>query len=435
MSNPMTHPTSKNELKITFQRLPIQKASVCKKKSSRYHGSSVHITPPNLRYPQYKIKKQKDKTKKDKTRTSKICAKKIKSLNSIGSYTSVYDTLYLGDGQQGIFANKHTFQKGEIITWFDGKRTQVSAKDKNKIKKTSLLHQAISIDQHSVIICSKNSDLGKGGGYFANYGISKKAAKKHNLQMFTVNTKITNIVLNGCQMPVLVATKPIHHHEQLLIPQKGMGLKEAIKKGEAMSEKKIIQRIKNLYVFCRLCNFYSTSKKSLSQHKREIHFKGKDFSCSLCRKYFVFKKTLLRHMENHKKTQKPICICPICDKILSSQQCLRRHKMYIHDKQPSKFECFTCGVLCKTSCSLRVHNNTVHTKRSEYKFQCSTCQEKFARRDILNSHMISHTNTYDYPCEYCGNSYKHFQSRNRHKKNKHLNQKPTEYQNLNLTPA
>ncbi|MCK5893270.1 MAG: hypothetical protein KAG53_02415 [Endozoicomonadaceae bacterium] len=229
----MIHTIPNDTPNTNVTRLNIQQLSSCEETSSHFNDRYVRIKPTKSLDMQCRIK-----TKTERARHFKICKSKVKYIHSIGDYLTLKNTPYLGHGQRGIFVNKYTFKRGEIITWFDGTHKEVSAKDKDKIKKTSLIHQTISINQHSIIICNKNPNNGKGGGYFANYGISKSAANKHNLKMFTSNTKIKIYMLNGHLKPVLVATRDIHNNEQLFIPRRGMGLEEAIKKNLLSLKKK-----------------------------------------------------------------------------------------------------------------------------------------------------------------------------------------------------
>ncbi|MCK5893271.1 MAG: C2H2-type zinc finger protein [Endozoicomonadaceae bacterium] len=152
------------------------------------------------------------------------------------------------------------------------------------------------------------------------------------------------------------------------------------------------------------------SKTLLKQHTDNVH--------SNENKKNTHEKTLSSHKNNNKK-EKP-SICTICKKAFSYQRNLKRHENIVHYMKPSSFECFTCGASFRTAGTLRAHNNSVHTKKSEYKFHCNICQKQFSTKIRLQTHMSSHTNNYNYSCKYCAKTYKHSSSKSRHEKQSHL---------------
>nr|MDT0250438.1 C2H2-type zinc finger protein [Endozoicomonas sp.] len=251
----------------------------------------------------------------------------------------------------------------------------------------------------------------RGGAFFANYGIRKKAAKEHGLLEFTANTRVETILYNGDARAVLFTTRDILPGSQILIPQRGMALNEAVIKGEAISEEEVIQNIKKMYKFCSHCHYYSPHTSSLNRHTKTQHSSIKNIRCELCKETFVTKEQLHSHSLYHKSVKK--FRCPHCNTGFNAKKTLSRHIKLVHFGK-KEFECTACKKCFKSGENLRSHYSSVHTGKDQYKFECEFCNKKFAKDCNLKSHLHVHSNSRNELCRYCKKAFKTKQLKNKH---------------------
>ena len=91
---------------------------------------------------------------------------------------------------------------------------------------------------------------------------------------------------------------------------------------------------------CLLCNFKSTTSKSMSEHMNSSHERDKNLKCQPCDIWFVSENKLQRHVSYHKRVQNKTEKCKKCHKKLHPGLAMKRHMMTKHKK---KLACALCG--------------------------------------------------------------------------------------------
>ena len=87
---------------------------------------------------------------------------------------------------------------------------------------------------------------------------------------------------------------------------------------------------KTIKVKCNICKKNFLSKITLDQHVKVVH-NDKVHKCETCDKTFTF-RALINHQRNvHQKKDKKPVLCIICNKILSTNDKLKRHIKTVHD--------------------------------------------------------------------------------------------------------
>lgn len=81
------------------------------------------------------------------------------------------------------------------------------------------------------------------------------------------------------------------------------------------------------------------------------------------------------------------------------------------------FSCDQCDKTYDKRSSYLYHQRTKHTNPSNFKFQCSVCNKKFAYNNDLIRHTRIHTNEKPFSCNYCG---KQFTDRSTHLKHERI---------------
>lgn len=175
------------------------------------------------------------------------------------------------------------------------------------------------------------------------------------------------------------------------------------------SEDEIEDRVK-----CSDCNKYF-KRENLKKHKIRFHSNKKrkskkpkvdrKYDCDEedCNKKFLSSSDLI----NHKKIVhgEPVQ-CSICQKILSCEYSLKRHKKtHMDDYVPVKksncktIPCQDCGKLFRTD-NIKKHYERIHLKLREY--QCDVCSKSFFAKARLEDHIKSHNDVKEEECPKCG---------------------------------
>ena len=154
---------------------------------------------------------------------------------------------------------------------------------------------------------------------------------------------------------------------------------------------------------CKECDY----KFNLSDaYKRHMLFKHKEkvksINCKLCPEKFIFKRSRRDHLVT-KHTLK----CDACDFVGSTELSLNKHKKRNHTIH-KQHKCDDCDFVCRTELSLDKHKKAKHTmqnvpkKKSNVRFECKFCPEKFNLKRKLEKHMKSSHVEQTYSCDLCG---------------------------------
>lgn len=167
-------------------------------------------------------------------------------------------------------------------------------------------------------------------------------------------------------------------------------------------------------IYCQKCNASFGSIGGYHMHKC---FKDlKPFKCKKCHKSYCIEAKYLNHICVLQPEKKSVCDkcggrfmnnyllklhsrvhadeeektwveCDICQKKLSSRNCLSKHRK-IHTEKP-KFECDICSKPFRDSCSLKVHRR-IHTGEKPYTCEIENCNRKFSDPSTYYYHKKRH---------------------------------------------
>ncbi|CAG9771254.1 unnamed protein product [Ceutorhynchus assimilis] len=200
--------------------------------------------------------------------------------------------------------------------------------------------------------------------------------------------------------------------------------------------------------YCASCNRVFGRKETLKHHKCTTSFFHK---CPKCSKTFSQKKRLNFHikafhdlkyscphchrkcfgqteLKNHVCAEDPnrILKCPTCSRNFSNERSFRFHmKMHETTYGPVRYVCSECSQLYSSKVIYERHLKTVHSQNKQ--FTCQICDKKFARRDILNTHLLEIHLQATFACKFCEKPFTSKRNRDCHIRNIHTNQKTTKY--------
>ncbi|KAL1479548.1 hypothetical protein MTO96_051743 [Rhipicephalus appendiculatus] len=115
-----------------------------------------------------------------------------------------------------------------------------------------------------------------------------------------------------------------------------------------------------------------------------------------------------------KAKRKPPFICDVCNRSFARKTARTSH-LRIHAR--GGYECTDCGRRFSNSSHLSRHRRC-HLDDSEW-FVCPECWAGFARKDVMQRHMLSHTGERPYTCRVCGDVFTQRASARRHEKSSH----------------
>ena len=160
-------------------------------------------------------------------------------------------------------------------------------------------------------------------------------------------------------------------------------------------------------------------------------------SCKKCDKTFQNLEEMRKHEQSHKRDEKIIVKCQVCEYSSNDGTQLINHMSNEHHKHT----CLTCQKEFMTMANLVEHVLNEHTKKTSPKDKCSQCGYEFENVDTLIMHIIKEhclikngENTgagiqleQIYPvtenkCFDCGQNFRDKQDLNRHKRNVHFKQ-------------
>lgn len=211
------------------------------------------------------------------------------------------------------------------------------------------------------------------------YGFIKKCQTSDEILRTTLlNFNVNNMWIKS-EEPDYVPLKIEHD-----IVQESIDIKPEIGEGEQL-----------IVMCCDFCDLLFENLQELKEHKEQCmkHFKAMDFKEACDTKANI---EILHNPIEKLKYQ-----CSICNRRLSSKQCLKAHQKVHNEKQ---YLCPICKKLFLTKYSLALHNRAVHS--NEKPFLCDYCGKGFKRNDLLRAHTYTHTGEKPYSCANCDKSFK-----------------------------
>lgn len=121
----------------------------------------------------------------------------------------------------------------------------------------------------------------------------------------------------------------------------------------------------------------------------------KIYECDICGKKFPNRRyRLTSHREIHSLERN--FICTVCNATFKTSNCLRNHSRVHRDRVHF---CDLCPVKVKQKNEMRIHMNTIHLQRKDYK--CHICGKSYGRDKTLRQHLTYHANVKKISCELC----------------------------------
>ena len=160
---------------------------------------------------------------------------------------------------------------------------------------------------------------------------------------------------------------------------------------------------------CDKCEFTFKSSYFMHQHFEQVHGIVTEVtdesvtSCHICNRTFTTQEGLKHHLKYvHEKSPKPF-LCDKCDKSFRSNSDLQRHIKFIHEGI-KEFQCDKCDYFATTSQNLTQHKNSVHEKLRQFK--CVTCESAFTQKTHLRVHIQNvHEKVKHFVCDQCGKGF------------------------------
>lgn len=200
---------------------------------------------------------------------------------------------------------------------------------------------------------------------------------------------------------------------------------------------------------CHICNKGFTFKRNLSRHV-EIHDKNAAINrkkekwpfCFLCNQPFKTPEQMSEHLKkNHPEIPllETFWRCGECDQVFPSENSLTEHRQIVHcetgasNSDPNqtnksdvaavndKMIC-TCGISFGNLRTLRQHQKEHHTGLGPYK--CNFCNQAFKSDEALWKHILKHTDKRKkHTCGYCSKSWERMSDLVKHIRT-HTGEKP-----------
>ncbi|XP_022117449.2 zinc finger protein 33B [Pieris rapae] len=129
---------------------------------------------------------------------------------------------------------------------------------------------------------------------------------------------------------------------------------------------------------CDVCEYTTKCKTTLEGHINSKHLKSRPYIC-FCSKKFYTKSALAEHNKTH--THKKDIICEICGETFYYNKSLNNHlKLHSNDKT---FECLVCNQRFVNKSRVNYHMKRKHGEKREI---CYVCGKKF----VLQKELIRH---------------------------------------------
>ncbi|XP_074041897.1 zinc finger Y-chromosomal protein isoform X2 [Leptinotarsa decemlineata] len=177
-------------------------------------------------------------------------------------------------------------------------------------------------------------------------------------------------------------------------------------------------------VFKKFCVF--------TAHHRQIHLRDGPLKCDICGQGFGRSDYLKRHKQRHIRHEKKICgpyQCQICTKKFKTMENLKLH-IRSHGRL-SRFNCKYCTSTFKNKYQRNRHEKLHEKCESLLKYRCKICWRRMKSQEELDIHSLNHDH-FKYKCDTCGEYFARKYLLNEHMVNIHVEDRDAEeeYQNL-----
>jgi KRAB domain-containing zinc finger protein len=180
---------------------------------------------------------------------------------------------------------------------------------------------------------------------------------------------------------------------------------------------------------CFDCNFHSTSKALLRNHRdEEQHFSKTTETCKICNKHFASSSTYKFHLTTvHRNREKFECQhcgkkfgrkdnfechvvavhlkvkrfgCQSCNQKFGTESSMKEHAARTHGI--AAWKCDTCSLVFKQKFTFKSHMLKVHGKQVSSENVCLLCNEFFQNKTDLTDHKTNIHGQKSWKCEQCG---------------------------------
>ena len=185
---------------------------------------------------------------------------------------------------------------------------------------------------------------------------------------------------------------------------------------------KVIEGVESIFE-CLFCEEKCQSKTILRRHSRAVHLNIENYECKVCHKQFKELYRLDTHFHSYHRQHDFQCAkcdwtagskhnvyqhfvkehiemsfnCKECNFITHTENLLRSHVKYVHEKSTNKINCDQCGQLITRS-HIKEHTEMKH---SGIRFPCSSCPYRATSRRYLKFHEESQHSGIVRKCEQC----------------------------------
>ncbi|XP_048000058.1 zinc finger protein 879-like isoform X2 [Leguminivora glycinivorella] len=239
------------------------------------------------------------------------------------------------------------------------------------------------------------------------------------------NSTNKKLICNGCEKPFENITMLRMHYMRVHAVKKI----KCPKCDRKFATSKLLEyhlSLSHANAVCFECGKTFTNIASLKKHEDSHNISSK-YVCQNCHRVYKTLRTMKEHIyngvcERGGRTGKFSIgkfICDICDNRFATKNAVRSHLITLHGfgSDDAVHTCTWCNKRFEALSSLKGHI-VKHTR--ERRFQCDLCNEKFVTHPALVNHTRLHTGERPYSCEYCDESFISASRRMEHTRRKHL---------------